>query len=244
MKRLFNLFLFLLPLLSFGLEKREKTCSLKTSVIIPCAHSHFPLLEGLLSAYEKQTRLPDEVVVSLSEADSVGPISIAALEQKSLGFALKIIPHEKKLVPGASRNAACHASTGDLIICQDADDLPHPQRVEIIASLFENYFLDHLIHQWIPSSKAFEAISPSCVDDLVYAFQHYAKIDIPDIHNGSVSFLRDVFAKVHWKPIEFISEDVIFNQHAYAFCKNKAILKLPLIQYRFELSTFDLESYK
>jgi len=82
------------------------------------------------------------------------------------------------------------------------------------------------------------------VEELVDSFQHYTKIDIADLHNGSVSFLREVFSKVHWKPIAFISEDVIFNQHAYALCKNKAILKLPLIQYRFELSTFDLEAFK
>ncbi len=241
---MFNLFLFLIPLFFFGLEKRETPLHLKTSVIIPCASSHFPLLEGLLTSYAKQTRLPDEIVISLSEAESVGQLSIAALEQKSWGFALKIIPHEKKLVPGANRNAACHASTGDLILCQDADDLPHPQRVEIIAALFENYWLDHLIHQWIPSSQPFEPIFLAGVEELVDSFQHYTKIDIADLHNGSVSFLREVFSKVHWKPIAFISEDVIFNQHAYALCKNKAILKLPLIQYRFELSTFDLEAFK
>lgn len=92
---MFNLFLFLIPLFFFGLEKREMPLYLKTSVIIPCASSHFPLLEGLLISYAKQTRLPDEIVISLSAADSIGRIGIAALEQKSWGFALKIIPHEE-----------------------------------------------------------------------------------------------------------------------------------------------------
>ncbi len=244
MKRIIRLFFVVLPLLCFGLEKRATPLHLKPSVIIPCHPDHFPLLDRLLTSYKDQTRRPDEVIVSLSESVFVSANQIDALEGKDWGFVFKIVKHKGRVVPGGNRNAACQASIGDLIICQDADDLPHPQRVEIIAFLFENYQLDHLLHQWIPSSKSFQPISMDSVEDSACAFQYYSKIDIVDIHNGSVSFLRDVFSKVHWKPIAFISEDVMFNQHAYAFCKNKAVLKLPLIQYRFELSTFDLEDYK
>lgn len=244
MKRIINLFFVVLPLFCFGLEKRAVPVHLKTSVIIPCHPDHFHHLERLLACYRDQTRRPDEIVISLSETDFVSSSKIEALEGNDWGFACKIIKHKKRVVPGANRNAACQASTGDLIICQDADDLPHPQRVEIVASLFENYELDHLIHQWIPSSKSFELISPDCVEELAVSFRHYVNIKIDHIHNGSVCFLREVFSKVHWRPIDFISEDVTFNQHAYVFCKNKAVLKLPLIQYRFELSTFDLDDYK
>jgi glycosyltransferase involved in cell wall biosynthesis len=244
MKRTINFFLLLIPFFYLGsLEKRSVPLCLKTSVIIPCDPHHFNLLEGLLTHYDRQTRTPDEIVISLSNAETVGQINIGALEEKRWGFTLKILPQKGKFVAGANRNAACQLATGDLVICQDADDLPHPQRVEIIAFLFENYQLEHLIHQWIPSSESFKTVSLDAVSDLSYLFQQYAMIDIAAIHNGSVSFMRDLFSKVHWKPMAFISEDVIFNQHAYAFCKHKAVLKLPLIQYRFELSAFDLYDY-
>jgi glycosyltransferase involved in cell wall biosynthesis len=239
-----RLFFVVLPLLCFGLEKRATPLHLKPSVIIPCHPDHFPLLDRLLATYKDQTRRPDEVIVSLSESVFVSADQIEALEGKDWGFALKLMKHKGRVVPGGNRNAACQAATGDLILCQDADDLPHPQRVEIIASLFENYEIDHLIHQWIPTSKSFETVPLDHVEELVVLFRHYATINIDQLHNGSVCFLRDVFSEVHWRPIDFISEDVTFNQHAYALCKNKGILKLPLIQYRFELSTFDLEAYK
>lgn len=59
----------------------------KVSVIVPCYYGHFHCLPGLLKTLSCQTSLPDEVVISLSEANKVSkkaqtvtrdPVSISA----------------------------------------------------------------------------------------------------------------------------------------------------------------------
>ena len=45
--------------------------TLKTSIIIPCHPKHAQYLYELLKFYENQTILPNEVVISLSEANQV-----------------------------------------------------------------------------------------------------------------------------------------------------------------------------
>jgi len=239
--------LFLLIAISslcFGLEMRVPADPIRTSIIVPCHPAHFPLLEELLTAYQNQTRLPDEIVISLSQYNQVSPALLLALEGKPWPFALKILKHIAKYPPGRNRNEACAAATGALIICQDADDLPHPQRVEIIRYLFENYQIDHLLHQWLPSMDDFHSMSLKGIENECYTFRVYENISLPNIHNGSVSFLKTLFEKVHWKPILIISEDSIFNRHAYVFCKHKVVLNMPLLKYRGEFSTFDLNGTK
>lgn len=126
----------------FGLEKRDQPISHKVSVIVPCHSDHFPLLRTLLLQYQGQSVKPDEIVIALSNAGAVDPHQLGFLKKCSWPFELKIIesPHQQE--PAVNRNLACRASTGDLIICQDADDLPHRQRVQVIKYLFEHYEID------------------------------------------------------------------------------------------------------
>ena len=239
------LFLILFSFSVFSLERRQAPQSMKTSVIIPCHVDHFPLLENLLAAFEMQTRVPDEVVISLSEAGSVPADQIAALEQRQRPFALKLLKQKGKYPPGKNRNEACAASAGDLLICQDADDLPHPQRMEIIQHLFENYQINHLLHQWIPKEGSFIDYKIDDLEGQCTYFKYYFQLnEITHIHNGSASFVRSLFDTIHWKPQTAIQEDVLFNQMIYVLSTNKAVLKLPLLMYRFELSTFDLDGTK
>lgn len=218
--------------------------ALTTSILVPCHPDHFPLLHSLFICYREQTVPPDEIVVSLSEAPKVDREALAALEKSPWPFAVKILKHKEKYTPGRNRNEACRASTGDIVICQDADDLPHPQRVEIIRFLFESSNIDHLLHQWISSQEKFELYDIQTVKSQITSFRTYDVIDIPGIHNGNNAFRRYVFDQVHWKPTTTIQEDVLFNRSAYVFFRHCQILKLPLLMYRPELSTFDLDGTK
>ena len=109
---------------------------LRVSVVIPCAGKHVSLLPTLLEHLSTQTRIPDEIVVSTS--------GCALSEVPSLDVELV---HSKRLLSaGANRNRASAIASSDVLIYQDADDVPHPQRVEIIAAMFERYEIDHLMH--------------------------------------------------------------------------------------------------
>lgn len=240
----FFLLLFLSGWLQVGaLELRDQPVSLRVSIVIPCHWSHFPLLENLLDCYSHQSVLPDEVVISLSEVGRVSLSLVDALEQKPWPYTVKLLRHSGAYPPGRNRNEACAQSSGELVICQDADDLPHPQRVEIVKYLFERYQIEHLLHQWLGSGEEFTSryVLESC-PAACSSFRSYDMIDVDKVHNGSVAFLRSLFVQNRWRPMQGISEDVLFNRTAYAFCRHKVVLSLPLICYRGEFSTFDLKA--
>lgn len=240
-KKIFFFLLYsILPLCFIGLERREFPDHLNITIIIPCHPNHIPLLYPLLCAYEDQTSLPEEIVISLSECGNVSINSLSSVEKRIWPFQVKLIKAVEKHLPGKNRNIACAQASGDLIICQDADDLPHPQRVEIIRYLFEHFQIEHLMHQWLESDGTFHAIKVDGIENQCMKYRSYYQIPTPKIHNGSVAFLRSIFRDVHWRPHLSIDEDCLFNQHVYAFFPNHYVLVQPLIRYRGEFSTFDL----
>lgn len=227
-----------------GIERKTVATPLKISVIIPCHPAHFLMLEPLFIAFQNQTSLPDEIVVSLSEAGQVPQHAILSLEQKNWPFHVSILQVKEKQLPGKNRNCACMAAEGDVIVCQDADDLPHPQRIEAIRYLFENFEIEHLLHQWLESGGIFQPFEITGIENDCADYRSYPQISVPNIHNGSVVFLKKIFATVHWRPHLSIDEDTLFNRHATALFKKHYILPQPLIQYRGEFSTFDLNGEK
>ena len=105
-------------------------------------------IKELLTAYEKQTVLPDEIVISVSQVQKIPNNILDELQQGSWLFSVTILSSKKQLFAGQNRNIAGTHAKGDILICQDADDLPHSQRVEIIKYFFEQYNPDFLMHQY------------------------------------------------------------------------------------------------
>ncbi len=109
------------------------------SVIIPCYYKHADQLPMLLEHLCNQSTLPEEVVISLSEADKCERWIVESIEGAIYPFKVKLLQTNEKLPAGSNRNIACRNAKGDIFITQDADDIPHVQRVEIIKFVFENY---------------------------------------------------------------------------------------------------------
>src|SRR3990167_10257986 len=235
----FIFFIFSIQFL-FGLEPREKPIHLKTSVIVPCHKNHIPYLSDLLKTLSEQTCLPDEIVIALTKSQITSVPEIP----KELPFHVELVLLERQF-PSHARNAACEKCSGDLIICQDADDIPHPQRIEIIKHLFEQYHLDFLIHRWIPSSEQFSPYEINHSITKTYDIHSYS----PDfeicsshhtfdrVHSGNPAFLKKIFNKVKW-PERYTGEDVHFNTQVFRFFPKKVILDENLVMYRVELSSF------
>lgn len=220
-------------------EERSSHTQMKTTIIIPCHYLHFYLIPELLSHYENQTIIPDEIVVSLSEAHKVQDKLIVKVENTKYPFQLKIIKSQEVLYGGQNRNKACEHSTGDILISQDADDIPHPQRVELIKSLFERYQIDHLMHHFILSDKKFTFYYPENLSNLIqYCSDAYSVCNNPLYHNGNIAIARYVFDKVKWPSHERLGEDVEFNTAVYNQFKKTVILPWPLLLYRNNLSVY------
>ena len=244
--------LLLMTTKSFAaLEPREQPLNMTTSVIIPCHYTHFPLIQKLLTTYENQSVLPDEIVISLSGCQNISPDTVQQVENQPWSFNLKIVQSPQRLSAGQNRNIACTYSTGDLIICQDADDLPHPQRVEALKHIFEHFKLDHLMHYFYYITRVDDvAVFDFKIDlegldgFLSYGTTYHETLEKGGgtygqvaIHNGNIALTRNLFDQIKW-PEEFSrAEDTDFNINVYKKVQYKALLTLPLISYRQFLST-------
>lgn len=222
------------------IEKRLHCQPMTTSVFIPCYYKHFNLLPDLLGYYLAQTVYPDEIVISLSESDKVDSLALKALKERNWPFTLKIICNVGKCTAGKNRNIACENSIGDLMISQDADDIPHPQRIEIIKYLFENYKIDHLMHSWIKPGSSFPCYETSKIDllckcynnlDDTFRYEEY-------VHYGNNAYTRAVFEKIKWPEYPEYWADAEFDKMVYQAFKYKVLVKADLVIYRNELSSF------
>ena len=214
------------------------TNDLKTSIIVPCIAQHAHHLYNLVNSYQNQTELPDEMVISLSSCDEVVQTDVVEMvREESWGFQVKLLATKEKLFAGENRNRACEHATGTLLICQDADDIPHPQRVEIITYFFKNYRIDHLIHQFVPwrcvpGENPF--IQYNDLSSLAFFYpQMFQEIcDIGTFTNGNSAMMREVFDAIKWSACPR-GQDVIFNKAVYARFSHCIAIPIPLLGYRF-----------
>ena len=232
---------------------------MKTSLVIPCTPQHFvESLPSVLKAYSNSTKLPDEVVISLSEARLVQRHSMSLDDAKFLSKCVKneifenfiLLSHYDKKSHGPNRQAGSKVVTGDLIIYNDADDFPHPQRVEIIEYFFENHNIVHLNHGWIPAAidfENFEKTNISYINSEDIYKKYFPNNEFSDClgasnygagfvctHGGNTSILKKVLEKVRWKDWN----ELIGRAEDYEFCmevaynfKKSMIIDVPLIHY-------------
>jgi Glycosyl transferase family 2 len=221
------------------------------SVIIPCTYKHFYLLPELLGALESQSMTPDEVVISLSQASLVEEEKQKALLSQDYSFELKMVCCDQPQYAGINRNVAAQHSSGDILITQDADDLPHPQRIEIICYVLKKTRAKHLLHQWYPSDAMIEEMTPQAKSTLpqwVERYDHFKKLPYISIksfnllskqhyvHNGNIAILREVFNSVGWSG-DKKAQDVKYNRSVIFAFKKSIFIKAPLVIYRNELSS-------
>lgn len=237
------------PLFGKEVHPREKPIPLKISVIIPCAGSHVHHLIPLLTLLGQQSSLPDEVVISLSSIEKLDESKVDQIERGPWPFSVKLLRFRGKQSAGLNRNLAASHVSGDVIICQDADDLPHPQRVEIVKYLFEHYEIDHLIHNFVCGERNPPLYEKESAP--LYSFDDYdgiSSLSIFDnhIHNGNICCTVHVARALSWDDVKSLEcdHDVQFNRNVYRRFRNTAVIPLELITYRPELSAYLIQRFK
>lgn len=120
---------------------------MKIGVAIPCYYGHIERLYDLLDSIEKQTILPTKVVVSSSSTSEFK-------SNKIYNFPLEVIVTEDKQNAAKNRNiSALKLNDMDYITFIDADDLMHPQRIELILKGIQLHDSDIILHNYVESSK-------------------------------------------------------------------------------------------
>lgn len=122
-------------------------------VVIPCHKPHIPFLKECLDSIETQTTKPDSVIVMCS---SSLPEDIPA-SYRQYSFRLEIITREGRYNAAENRNEGIKRTKTDIVSFFDADDVMHPQRIEMIRKCIEGS--DILFHGYQTENREFQYIN-------------------------------------------------------------------------------------
>ncbi len=232
--------LFFFPLVVWGLT---------ASVAIPCYYKHFPYLTDLLQHLAHQTQVPEEVVIALSQVEELDSSLIDELEGYSWPFHLLVLRREGVFMEGANRTLAASTASQEIVLCIDADDIPHPQRVEAVCAFFDRVQEADFVltgHAYCPGNSIicepaipfftaegyrelrFDLIEPYWTP--LYTRQDLMRWD-SGVHNGSPSFRRGLLdADLFWTDRKN-GADLEFNTKVLERGVKGFLLTFPLIHY-------------
>lgn len=210
------------------------------SIGIPCHVSHVALLQDIVDSYNNQTLKPTEIIISVSES------------RKRLNLTseipLKIIYSKNRLYAGENRNIIMDNNTSDYVLFSDADDIPHPSRVECIIHTFSNYKnIDFVLHKYSCSPNSAEVFRQIKIDYKEFLLikneitsikvNNYNKLDLESgYHHGAVSIRKDLYDKVKWTN-KIKGQDVQFIEMCISNKFQGMGIENNLYYYRNELSS-------
>ncbi|CAM9358028.1 unnamed protein product, partial [Chrysoparadoxa australica] len=106
------------------------------TLCIPCTPSYQHLLLYLVASVDAQTRPPDEVVVAISETTpDAGRKLEKQLQDLTTRTTVKVLDSPDQQRAGPNRNRCVAGSAGDVVSFMDADDIMHPQRLELLEAV-------------------------------------------------------------------------------------------------------------
>jgi Glycosyl transferase family 2 len=227
------------------LRRRPLPITIRTALIIPCTMYHARHVPDAIAQLQRQTLPPHEISIAISECTAVPPAISEAARRSPIPVRIRTSPGVA--YAGKNRNIAVDATdaSANLLIYQDADDLSHPQRVEVLTTLFRDYQIDHLMHH-------FERVQPlSGVDPWAKRrfqsadagaaafYSAYGNGTADPFHNGNNATSRALFHAVRWPEHLRRGQDVAYNRavNGSRFASSMARLTWPLVAYRQHLSS-------
>ena len=118
--------------------------NISISVVIPAFNAAKTIVASVESCFN-QTTAPFEVIV-VDDASSDNTVSLL---QNHFGKRITLFQQQKNLGPSAARNRGVEAASGTHIAFQDADDIWHPKKLElVIRTLKENPKISFLFHRY------------------------------------------------------------------------------------------------
>lgn len=127
---------------------------MKICIYIPTIPEHVSNVFKIVDNINKQTRLPDEILISISNSNL---IDSEIMDKIDLIKNVKVLKHLTNLDAAENRNFY-ESVDSDIIIYQDSDDIMHKQRVEIIENIFNNFDIINLNHSYIKVPTLEDAI--------------------------------------------------------------------------------------
>jgi hypothetical protein len=227
------------------------------SLVIPSTPNHFQYVDCIIKHYLNGTVIPDEIIVSVSDSHQINPKIFNLLKKKYLKSYpnLIILKHTHMVPEGPNRGEGSKVAKYDLISYHDSDDIPHPQRIEIIKHFFNKFDIKHLNHSYKCEIGFdiidFEKIKYVLPNDLYnshfgenndYTERPLNLFPNPDnisygcmsdflVCGGPTTIHRSVLDTIKWNQDRILSYDYDFCMDVLFTLKKSIVIDSPLIWY-------------
>jgi len=222
---------------------------MKIGVAIPCYYGHIENLYFLLDSIQSQTVLPNKVIVSSSS-------TLFFENKKVYSFQLEVIISEEKKNAAENRNiAASRLLDMDYITFIDADDIMHPQRIEVLLEVIKNYNSDIILHNYFDESELsvnifdkiqnINVMTHTLIQSWSGCITHINGYNdtIDRIHHSQVTVKKNIFEQIKFpEEIEFNrKEDCVFCHRVFSLPNIKNAYIQNKLTYYKESRTFGCE---
>lgn len=107
------------------------------SIVMP-HYNHQQYIGEALDSLVKQTVKPDEVII-IDDLSKDFDLLEKIVEKYKSSLPIRFERAERKLYCGPAKSYGASLAKGDIIIMHDADDISHPQRIEIVKLFFSKH---------------------------------------------------------------------------------------------------------
>lgn len=118
------------------------------SAVIPCYPPHVKYLKNIVTNILQQTVLPDEIIIALSETESIQVLKLEDDLNAISSIKIIITGTNEECPPGINRNRGAMISTCDYIMFLDADDVYHNQKIEFTKEMIKRYKPNLMLHSF------------------------------------------------------------------------------------------------
>jgi len=210
------------------------------------------LLDRVIDRYLEAEVWPDEIVIIVSDANKINTEYFNVLKKSysNVNIHLEVHPVPVLLYTGEACNLVKDFCSGDIIIVQAADDLPHVRRVEIIKRFFDEYDIISLNHSYwgLPDMTYYgmdslEKITAEKLSNIKVVQPHTIKqhvIEKPDdvygqgcgfkVAAGTIAYRKELAREVKWSSAPK-GQDGIFCKEVIKKYNKSIIIDAPVYFY-------------
>ena len=223
----------------------------KISVVIPCLYLHLIYIKDLLNNYTNiQTITVNEIVLVIADANKLEDQQLLEdIMNIDYPYELKIIKINGKSLAGNSRYIGISNASNDIIIFQDADDIPHKQRTEIIYYYFKKYLnVVHICHKWCKKEDEFNKLNETGfkISKIKYSISNYNIFlnkkfrKLEHIANGNIAIRKKIYTNIDWHRKQLRRQDIATNIDILKKYNGLSLfIKEKIYLYRHDNSTYD-----